>query len=380
MNPKKILKRAASMGMALLLLVSVTAPAQAAYSTPSWATQGSEKSVTLNLTATLKVETDDTLPSNAKFTFQLFPDEGTYPMPEGDGDTVVMTGPGEIEFGGINFTKPGEYSYIIDQVEGNNTNYTYDKRMYSVEVTVYQMESVLYMVSRSYEITEEEAAAIDLTEAIAAAAEDDTDVTITVPEPASKTAKEKTSDMIFNDSYTEPYVPPYTPPTATPSPSPETSPEPSEEPSPEPSEEPSPEPSEEPSPEPSEEPSPEVSPETSPETSPGPIHGPGDGTDNDNKDKNGPGYKDDNSSNEEDPSPSDKIAAENGPQTSGGPGSSSSSGTPGSSSGSSVTPGTTPKTGDETDNSLWITMICVAAAGLVAGMCYLLVPRKRRHR
>jgi LPXTG-motif cell wall-anchored protein len=45
-----------------------------------------------------------------------------------------------------------------------------------------------------------------------------------------------------------------------------------------------------------------------------------------------------------------------------------------------VTPGTTPKTGDETDNSLWITMICVAAAGLVAGMCYLLVPRKRRHR
>jgi pilin isopeptide linkage protein len=371
------------MGMALLLLVSVTAPAQAAYSPPTGTSTGSEEEIKLNLEASLEVK-GDTLPSDAKFTFKLLPDDDTNPMPAEDGDTVVMTGPGVIKFGEITYTTPGKYTYVVDQVEGTNSNYTYDKKRYSVEVSVFRMESVLYMTCWSYEITPEEAAAIDLSE-VQAAVEEGPDGTetpaATTPVIESKKENKKTSDMIFNDSYAEPYVPPYTP-TVTPTPSPETSPEPSEdvEPSPEPSEEPSPEPSEEPSPEPSEEPSPEVSPVTSPETSPGPVHGPGDGTDNDNTDKNGPGYKDDDSSNEENPTPSDNLAAETGPQTSGGPGSSSNSGTPGSSSGSSVKPGTTPKTGDETDNSLWITMICVAAAGLVAGMCYLLVPRKRRHR
>jgi outer membrane biosynthesis protein TonB len=342
--------------MALLLLVGVIAPAQAAYSPPDGASTGSEKSITLNLTATL--ETDgDPMPSDSEFTFVLLPDKETYPMPEEGGDKVVLTEAGLIKFGEITFTTPGEYSYVIDQVEGDQANYTYDKKRYSVEVTVYRMESILYMVCRSYEITAEEVAAAELSEAQAAG--EDPDVTeaptTTTAKPESRADKRKTSDMIFNDTYTKPYVPPYTP-TVDPSPSPETSPEPSEEPSPEPSEdvEPSPEPSEEP--EPSEDP-------TGPETTPGPSAGPGDGMDNDNKVSNGPGV-------EESPSPSDKNTAEGGPGTSGGPGGP----------GSSVKPGTTPKTGDETDNSLWIGMISLAAAGLVGCMLYVLVPRKRRHR
>jgi hypothetical protein len=100
MNPKKFLKRAASMGMALLLLVGVVAPAQAAYSPPDGASTGSEKSITLNLTATLKTE-GDTLPSDAEFTFVLLPDKETYPMPEEGGETVVLKEAGLIKFGEI---------------------------------------------------------------------------------------------------------------------------------------------------------------------------------------------------------------------------------------------------------------------------------------
>jgi hypothetical protein len=42
-------------------------------------------------------------------------------------------------------------------------------------------------------------------------------------------------------------------------------------------------------------------------------------------------------------------------------------------------PDGSPKTGDETNNTPWIVLVCAAAAGLIGCALYLAVPRKRKH-
>jgi pilin isopeptide linkage protein len=336
MNPNKILKRVASLGMALLLVVGVTAPVQAVYLPSGVVSNQSADNVKVTLTAELKLEGDETA-DKEEFSFVLVPDDEAYPMPENA--TMKIKGAGEIQFDEITYAKRGKYTYTLYQEEGTNQQYTYDKTKYEIKVTVDRSYSMYYAFYSCHKVEDQD-----------------------VPQSTAKV-----DEMLFVNEYEAPDVPstptePTTPSEPSPEPSEEPSPEPSEEPSPEPSEEPSPEPSEEPSPEPSEEPSPEPSEEPSPEPSEEPSPEP---------------------SEEPSPEPSEVVEPSPEPSEEVSPSPSAVTETtpkPSSGTGSSVTPGTTPKTGDETDNSLWITMICVAAAGLVAGMCYLLVPRKRRHR
>ena len=83
------------------------------------------------------------------FTFELRAENITNPMPSGSKEgkkQVTIRGSGESEFGVIKFTEPGTYSYKAYEIAGNNSNYTYDKTVYTVK----------YKVSRSGDVMKSE--------------------------------------------------------------------------------------------------------------------------------------------------------------------------------------------------------------------------------
>ena len=95
-----------------------------------------------------KVITGDTPKTAVEFTFKLEGQEGNEPMPEGAEEgtlTVKRSGAGEISFGSIDFTEPGEYTYFIWEVAGEEEGYTYDSTSYRLTVTVTEGESSFIM-------------------------------------------------------------------------------------------------------------------------------------------------------------------------------------------------------------------------------------------
>jgi pilin isopeptide linkage protein len=378
MISRNFIKRAASLGMALLLLVGAL-PGAALADDTEMATN------TVKLKAELRIKdaetsdapsgasytTDKTRVHNKQFSFKLEPDQPEFPMP--DNPYAHVNGEGVAEFDDIVYDREGHFTYTVHQVSSPNDDYTYDETVYEISVRANYVESELLVTYSIY------------------------------PEGS----EEKTDIMLFTNTYTEPEPEPSEDPTPTtsPSPSPEPSyeptptpttspspsPEPSEEPTPEPSEEPTPEPSEEPTPEPSEEPSPEPSTEPTPEPSEKPEWRHDDEPIKVPPDHEPPVIMDELPNPNDPDAPNYVTIFEDGvpltfmktedPET----------GemiyvliedeeVPENDSPDVETEYTdgSPKTGDETDNTRWFVLIGAAAVGAIACVAWLVVPKKRR--
>jgi pilin isopeptide linkage protein len=73
------------------------------------------------------------------FSFTLKAEGDAYPMPEGSEGgtkTVSLAGPGKVEFGGITFEKAGDYSYLVFEVQGKQSGWTYDQARYRISYHV----------------------------------------------------------------------------------------------------------------------------------------------------------------------------------------------------------------------------------------------------
>lgn len=84
----------------------------------------------------LEVETQltgDTPPSAEAFTFMLEAKDSA-PMPQGS--TLTITGAGTGKFAPIAYTRPGDYSYTLRELDGKAEGYYYDTRVYDVTVQV----------------------------------------------------------------------------------------------------------------------------------------------------------------------------------------------------------------------------------------------------
>ncbi len=82
---------------------------------------------------------------NQEFTFKMEGLNGA-PMPEGSigsVKTMVVTGPGSVEFGVIPVTEAGIYKYRISEVIGTAKNWTYDHSVYTMTVTITEDGGVL---------------------------------------------------------------------------------------------------------------------------------------------------------------------------------------------------------------------------------------------
>ena len=65
--------------------------------------------------------------------------------------TMSITGAGVKEFGHIDFTKPGTYSYKVSEVAGSNPDCTYDNSVYIVTATVTEDENYKLHVNTTYQ-------------------------------------------------------------------------------------------------------------------------------------------------------------------------------------------------------------------------------------
>ena len=72
---------------------------------------------------------------NKEFTF-ILKAKNEEPMPEVGRETVTIVGADEEVFGEIEFTEPGTYSYTVEEVEGTEPGYAYDKATHTFTVTV----------------------------------------------------------------------------------------------------------------------------------------------------------------------------------------------------------------------------------------------------
>ncbi|MDD3338942.1 MAG: FctA domain-containing protein [Lachnospiraceae bacterium] len=90
--------------------------------------------------------TGDTPSADETFTFQMKAADSAFPMPEGSENGVKLAsvkGSGKVEFGEYTYTKPGTYSYSISEVAGSNTEYAYDRTVYTLTDVVTDVDSTL---------------------------------------------------------------------------------------------------------------------------------------------------------------------------------------------------------------------------------------------
>ena len=84
------------------------------------------------------------------FTYMLKPLATSNPMPSGSasrGYTFTIDGTDSLETGPINFTQPGTFMYELEQVIAvEETGYTYDRRVYELEVYVDSMLDVSLVI------------------------------------------------------------------------------------------------------------------------------------------------------------------------------------------------------------------------------------------
>jgi pilin isopeptide linkage protein len=380
MISRNFIKRAASLGMALLLLVGAL-PGAALADDTEMATN------TVKLKAELRIKdaetsdapsgasytTDKTRVHNKQFSFKLEPDQPEFPMP--DNPYAHVNGEGVAEFDDIVYDREGHFTYTVHQVSSPNDDYTYDETVYEISVRANYVESELLVTYSIYPEGSEEKTDIML-------------FTNTYSEPEPEPSEDPTPEPTTSPS---PSPEPSYEPTPTPTTSPSPSPEPSEEPTPEPSEEPTPEPSEEPTPEPSTEPTPEPSTEPTPEPSEKPEWRHDDEPIKVPPDHEPPVIMDELPNPNDPDAPNYVTIFEDGvpltfmktedPET----------GemiyvliedeeVPENDSPDVETEYTdgSPKTGDETDNTRWFVLIGAAAVGAIACVVWLVVPKKRR--
>lgn len=81
------------------------------------------------------------------FIIRLTADKSTFPMPNGKlggSFEIKLKGEGEAEFSPISYDTVGEYTYILEQIAGDNPNFIYDSRKYRVKVTISNNDSSGY--------------------------------------------------------------------------------------------------------------------------------------------------------------------------------------------------------------------------------------------
>ena len=71
------------------------------------------------------------------------PDGSYIPNPMPEEDEVTIYGDGEFEFGDMTYEWPGEYYYKISEAAGDAMGFTYDTAVWSVKVTVTDMDGYL---------------------------------------------------------------------------------------------------------------------------------------------------------------------------------------------------------------------------------------------
>jgi len=78
-------------------------------------------------------------PPNGTFTYRLTPAQPSNPMPAGsnaNGYTFTITGADDIDVGPITFTDIGKYAYEIRNITSPQSGYTYDQKVYALEIWV----------------------------------------------------------------------------------------------------------------------------------------------------------------------------------------------------------------------------------------------------
>lgn len=93
----------------------------------------------VTLTVRQNFITDVSGGASRTFTYQLTPLETTNPMPAGsnaEGFTFTATGTGEVQVGPITFTSVGIYSYELSVISSTARGYTYDTRVYRIDVYI----------------------------------------------------------------------------------------------------------------------------------------------------------------------------------------------------------------------------------------------------
>jgi pilin isopeptide linkage protein len=129
----------------------------------------------------------DTPADKLAFEFSITPVEEGDPVPAASTITVENPGgPLEDSFDAITYTKPGDYDYILSQVEGNTEGVTYDNSQYYVRVSVRYDQGELKPWVKGYKIDTSSAGSY-------AANADDAD-----------DADGKVAAFVFRNTYTEP--------------------------------------------------------------------------------------------------------------------------------------------------------------------------------
>ena len=89
------------------------------------------------------------------YTFKLEAMDSANPMPKAANGassmTMSITGAGVKEFGHIDFTKPGTYTYKVSEVAGSNPDCTYDNSVYLVTAVVTEDENYKLHVNTTYQ-------------------------------------------------------------------------------------------------------------------------------------------------------------------------------------------------------------------------------------
>jgi hypothetical protein len=322
-------KSVAAMALALVLLIGIMPMG-------ALAAEDDNNTVSIQVALNLAEDSKDTPAASLTptFKFTLAPAEGSEDAPMPENDTVELTfkavtkegeeNPNVVMFDPITFTEDGRYDYKVTMSDADGdipSGFTHDATVYDIAVRADTDENgefyVVYMVTKETKATTEGG--------------DDTekdDDTATIPETTNKEVV-KADAIAFVTSYT------YTPPSSNTS----TPTNPSN---------PDSDSTISPSPDPSDEPN-----ASEEETNPGDDDNP-DGTDPNNPDNP-------NGTNPNDP---------NGTGT-----------TEGNPDGTGTnTNGTSPKTGDDTDNIPWIILLCAVIVGMICCVRYIRAGKSRGKR
>ena len=163
------------------------------------------------------------------FLFEMVADNPSYPMPEGSENgkkTMTITGAGSKEFGIMEFTKPGIYTYKAREIDTKESGYKFDSSNYAIVITVTEENGRLSLKQEVFLLSS----------------------------GSTESDKKVEDNKCTFTNYYNPETEPEPEPQPGPGPTPDPEPEPEPTPQPQPTPEPTPEPQPKPEPQPGEKP------------------------------------------------------------------------------------------------------------------------------
>jgi len=138
-------KKGVLCALAVLLAVLFTAANMSVYA-------AGNNPVYITVKQIFAVLPESAAPADNSFTYRLKPLESNNPMPENstaEGYTFTVAGNGSAQIGPIRYIRQGIYQYELFQVgmRTENSYYTYDARIYKIEVYVYSGQDANIIVS-----------------------------------------------------------------------------------------------------------------------------------------------------------------------------------------------------------------------------------------